>query len=103
MHINKTVTCLVHQGVPISRNLAALHVYTYYRSTTTQWALPTFGTAAWKRKFVIGVGVKLVAVRVMAVTEGLLGLRSKLNWILRPAFSKAVMGGIPKERRGCIT
>lgn len=38
--------------------------------------------------------MKLVAVRVMAVTAGLVVLRSKLNWIFRPPFSKAVMGGI---------
>ena len=49
----------------------------------------------------MGVGVKLVAVRVMDVTVGLLGLRSKLNWILRPAFSNAVIGGIPEGGGMC--
>ena len=42
----------------------------------------------------MGVGVEVVAVSVMAVTVGLLALRSKLNCIFSPAFSKAVMGGI---------
>lgn len=55
----------------------------------------TFGTAAWKRKSVIGREVELVAVRVMAVTTGLLGLRSNENTIFRPFFSYAVMLGIP--------
>ena len=48
----------------------------------------------------MGAGVKLVAVRVIAVTTGLAGLRSKLNWTLSPAFSNAVMGGIAGERVG---
>ena len=42
----------------------------------------------------MGEGVELVAVRVTAVTAGFEGLRSKLNCIFRPAFSKAVIGGM---------
>ena len=34
----------------------------------------------------------------MAITAGLLVLRSKLNCILRPAFSNAVMGGIATKK-----
>ena len=55
----------------------------------------TFGTAAWNRKSVIGKAVELVAERVMAVTTGLLGLRSNENTNFRPFFSNAVMLGIP--------
>ena len=43
----------------------------------------------------MGREVELVAVRVMAVTAGLLGLRSKENTTVRPFFSNAVILGIP--------
>ena len=59
----------------------------------------TFGTAAWNRKSVIGKEVELVAERVMAVTTGLLGLRSKENTIFSPFFSYTVMLGIPPTHR----
>ena len=55
----------------------------------------TLGTAAWKRNSVMGVGVELVAVSVIAVTTGLLGLLSNENTTFRPFFSNAVMLGIP--------
>ena len=58
------------------------------------------GTAAWKTKLDIGKGVEFVAVKVMAVTTGLVRLRSKLNCIFRPAFSKAVIGGMAGGREG---
>ena len=57
----------------------------------------TLGTAAWKRNSVIGVGVELVAVRVIAVTTGLLGLLSNEKTTFRPFFSYAVMLGIPAK------
>lgn len=65
-------------------------------------ATGTFGTAAWKRKSFMGNEVEFVAVRVIAVTTGLLGLRSKENTTLRPFFSKAVMLGIPAARVSTI-
>ena len=43
----------------------------------------------------MGKEVELVAVRVMAVTTGLLGLRSNENTTFSPFFSNAVMLGIP--------
>ena len=59
----------------------------------------TFGTAAWNRNSVTGKEVELVAVRVMAVTTGLLGLRSNENTTFIPFFSNAVMLGIPPTHR----
>ena len=61
--------------------------------------MDTFGTAAWNRKSVTGKEVELVAERVMAVTTGLLGLRSNENTIFRPFFSNTVMLGIPPMQR----
>ena len=50
----------------------------------------------------MGEGVELVAVRVTAVTAGFEGLRSKLNCIFRPAFSKAVIGGMAVCYNVCV-
>lgn len=44
---------------------------------------------------IMGVGEELVAVRVMAVTTGLLGLFSNENTAFSLFFSNAVMLGIP--------
>ena len=46
----------------------------------------------------MGKEVEFVAVRVIAVTTGLLGLRSKENTTARPPFSNAVMLGMPPAR-----
>lgn len=74
-----------------------LHLHLTFKQmcTSTLVYTHTFGTAAWKRKSVIGKEEELVAARVMAVTTGLLGLRSNENIIFSPFFSNTVMLGIP--------
>ena len=68
-----------------------------FPSYIVQYILPTLGTAAWNKKSVKGIGVELVAVRVIRYTVLSRESLSKLNFTSSPFFSKAVMLGIPSE------
>ena len=68
-----------------------------FPSYVVRYIFHTLGTAAWNRKSVKGIGVELVAVRVIRYTVLSRESLSKLNFTSRPFFSKAVMLGIPSE------